>query len=73
MSGFFQFKNSDSSEYYLERAVDNLEESDEYGIIPTCFTNPMKHVEDYEKNSNYSKMKTIRNVSPLLILLGLFL
>ena len=33
----------------------------------------MKHLEDYEKNSNYKKMKIIRNISPALIILGLFL
>ena len=57
MSRNYRLENFSINEYYLERAVPNLENTEEDIIpIPGSFTNTMKYIEDYEKNSDYLKL-----------------
>ena len=56
MAGYFNFKNPESSDYYVEMAVDSIDDKarkSKKGIIPQSFSNTMEFVEDYEKGSMY--------------------
>ncbi len=72
MAGFFHYANLDSEMFYIERAVENLEESEDLDLlpIPTSFKDTLKHVEDYEKNSIYDKYNKMMYVSPVLAAIG---
>lgn len=65
MVGFFQYANLGADMYYLDRSVEDLEKSSEQLPIPNSYTDTMKHLEDYEKNSNYRKMKILAGLSVL--------
>lgn len=47
MIGFYRFFNRGSDIYYLERAVEDLENYDSLPI-PNSYKDTMKHIEDYE-------------------------
>jgi len=73
MVGYFGFHNEGSDYYYLERAVEDLEKAPQQLPVPTDFSDTMKHVEDYERDSNYKKLKTLRNLSLLGVIGSAFL
>lgn len=73
MVGFFKYQNVGADLYYLERCVNDLEASPNQLPIPNSYTDTMKHIEDYEKDSTYKKLKRIPWVCGVALIGSLFI